>query len=174
VQHLAISKMAEDLYLSLSKGEVILSTRDSSGRPTGMTVAWGFFGCLWNEPYFLAAARPYRYTWQGIRDSRRFTVNVLSDAYAEGLRYFGTVSGKSEDKFAKGYFHINEALHDYCAPIKEARLLLDCTVVTANQLQPFFIPEEAIQRFYREDNGYHTIFYGHIDRWHRSEATGEN
>ena len=165
MQHLPISKAVEELYLSLSKGNVILTTRDASGKANGMTVAWGFFGCLWNEPYFLATVRPYRFTWKGIRDSRRFTVNVLSDTYAEALKYFGTVSGRSEDKFAKGLLQLDETLNDYCAPIREAHLILDCAVVTANNLQPFFIPEEAIQKFYQNDNGYHTIFYGRIDRF---------
>ncbi len=164
MQHLPISKAAEELYLSLSKGNVILSTRDASGRANGMTIAWGFFGCLWNEPYFLAAVRPYRFTWKGIRESRRFTVNVLSDAYAEALKYFGTVSGRTEDKFAKGFLHIDETLGDYCAPIQEAHVILDCAVMTANNLQPFFIPEETIRQFYQNDNGFHTICYGHIDR----------
>jgi flavin reductase (DIM6/NTAB) family NADH-FMN oxidoreductase RutF len=164
VQHQQINEAIEDLYVSLSKGNVILTTKEAAGRANGMTVAWGFFGNLWNESFFIATVRPYRYTWKGIRESQRFTVNVLSDEYSEGLKYFGTVSGRTEDKFEKGYLHLDDTLEEYCAPILEAHLILDCTVVTTNNLQPCLISEETIRQFYQSDNGYHTLFYGRIDR----------
>jgi len=164
MNHLPVARITEALFRALVKGQVVLSAREPSGRTNGMTVGWGFVGNMWNEPYFVCAARPERYTWKGIKSGKRFTVNVLDGKYSEGLAYFGSASGYQEDKFAKGFFHLDESLSDFCAPIREAHILLDCEVTTANNIQPFYLPEEEINKFYTSSGGYHTMAYGKIIR----------
>ncbi|MCK5848801.1 MAG: flavin reductase [Caldisericia bacterium] len=145
-------------------GKVILSSKVNNNRFAGMTIAWGFFGNMWNDIYFIAAVRPSRHTFLAIRKSMFFTVNFLDQSYKKELRYFGTVSGYSEDKFAADALHIDSRLLDsFIAPIEEARTLINCEVVTANQINPFtsrMLPE--IEKYYPEHNDHHTMIYGKI------------
>ncbi len=151
----------------LQKGRIIITSVDARGKPNGMTVAWGFFGFMWNEPYFISAVRPQRYTWRLIKETGRFCVNCFSDVYQEALRFFGTESGYNLDKFQTGSLHLDK-VPGFTAPIQEAHTLFECAVVTTTQIQPFELPFDYIEKNYRADNGYHTLFFGRLENaYHR-------
>lgn len=140
---------------------MILTSR-AKDRVNGMTIGWGFFGIMWEEEYFITAVRPQRFTWRLIKESKRFTLNFLSEEHREALNYFGRVSGYQEDKFEKGLLHLDE-LEGFSAPIKEAHTLIECSVTFANNVEPFVLPQEIIDRFYK-DHGFHTLFFGKIEK----------
>lgn len=152
----------EYMMKKLFEGQVVLTATDKSREATGMTIAWGFFGNMWNEPFFIAAVRPYRYTLDAIRDSGGFSVNFFDDGHQEALNYFGSVSGYDEDKFKKGLIHYSKT-KDQFAIINEARIVLNCSIITNNQIEPFNLEKEYVQRHYKQDNGYHVMIYGRID-----------
>ncbi|AJG40240.1 MULTISPECIES: flavin reductase family protein [Thermotoga] len=151
----------ERLLEDLRKGRVILTSR-AKDRVNGMTIGWGFFGIMWEEEYFITAVRPQRFTWRLIKESKRFTLNFLSEEHREALNYFGRVSGYQEDKFEKVLLHLDE-LEGFSAPIKEAHTLIECSVTFANNVEPFVLPQEIIDRFYK-DHGFHTLFFGKIEK----------
>nr|WP_231555929.1 flavin reductase family protein [Thermotoga neapolitana] len=153
--------MYERLLEDLRKGRVILTSR-AKDRVNGMTIGWGFFGIMWEEEYFITAVRPQRFTWRLIKESKRFTLNFLSEEHREALNYFGRVSGYQEDKFEKVLLHLDE-LEGFSAPIKEAHTLIECSVTFANNVEPFVLPQEIIDRFYK-DHGFHTLFFGKIEK----------
>ena len=80
------SNMMKNLVL----GRVLLTSKVTSNRFAGMTIAWGFFGNMWNDIYFIAAVRPSRHTFLAINESKFFTVNFFDQRYKKELRYFGT------------------------------------------------------------------------------------
>lgn len=146
---------------------MILTSR-AKDRVNGMTIGWGFFGIMWEEEYFITAVRPQRFTWRLIKESKRFTLNFLSEEHREALNYFGRVSGYQEDKFEKVLLHLDE-LEGFSAPIKEAHTLIECSVTFANNVEPFVLPQEIIDRFYK-DHGFHTLFLGRSRRCFRDET----
>lgn len=150
------------MFTELDNGNVIIATVDPESGPSGMTIAWGFFGIMWNEYTFIAAIRPSRYTYRGIKSSGRFTVNFLGSEYKEALAYFGSVSGYDENKFEKGYLEIDENNTDFSASFIESNIVLECEVTTANQIEPFVLKDEYTEKNYRKDNGFHTMIYGKI------------
>ncbi|PLV59518.1 hypothetical protein AS005_05940 [Thermotoga sp. KOL6] len=130
-----------------------------------MTIGWGFFGIMWNEEYFISAVRPQRFTWRLVKETKRFTLNFLDNRYQEALDYFGSVSGYHEDKFKKGLLHLDE-IDGFTAPIREAHTVIECSVTFANNVEPFVLPQELIDKFYG-DHGFHTLFFGKVERIHR-------
>ncbi len=156
------SSKIEYMLEKLIKGEVIITSIDKDRGASGMTVAWGFFGNMWNEAFFIAAVRPYRYTLNAIRDSSSFSVNFFDKGFQADLKYFGTVSGYDEDKFKNGSLHFSQTSGKF-ATIDEASIILNCSVVTTNQIEPFNLERDYIKRHYQSDNGYHVMIYGRIE-----------
>jgi flavin reductase (DIM6/NTAB) family NADH-FMN oxidoreductase RutF len=150
------------MYERLVSGKVLLSADDIERGTSGMTIAWGFFGNMWNQPFFIAAVRPQRYTLNALKGSERFSVNFFTDDYKDELVYFGTVSGYDENKFKTEKLHAGDKTGGY-APVEEASVILNCSIVTNNQIEPYNLDHDYVEKFYKGDNGYHVMLYGRID-----------
>ncbi len=79
---------------------LIIGTYDSKERPNLMTVAWGGICCS-TPPCVAVSMRKATYTYDNINQRKAFTVNILSENMVKEADYYGIVSGRSEDKFAK-------------------------------------------------------------------------
>src|SRR6056297_2057695 len=163
----------ETMYRKLVDGLVLLSANENDTGPTGMTIAWGFFGNMWNEPFFIAASRPHRFTLRAIQDSQAFSVNFFDCGYKEALNYFGRVSGYEEKKFEKGYLHCSNPTEEF-APIDEAVIVLNCKLVTNNQIEPFNLMRSYTEKHYKSDNGFHAMLYGRVDEMQLRDNFGLN
>ncbi len=152
------------LMKKLMAGQVILSSKILD-RFAGMTIAWGFFGNMWNQLYFTAAVRPSRHTFSIIRLSKSFTVNFFNPGFDKELRYFGSTSGYNENKFCTNALHIDTAfLEHFSAPIIEAHYLIECKVKNVHPIDAFQVGEQIdIMKFYPENDDYHIMLYGRID-----------
>ena len=106
----------------------IIGTYDEAGKPNGATVAWGGI-CSSKPPAVAISLRPARHTHAAIMARGAFTVNIPSEDHAKEADYFGLVSGKKEDKFAKsGLTPVRSELVD--APlIDEFPLALECKLL---------------------------------------------
>ena len=65
---------AGQICKALPKG-VLLTTRAEDQLNT-MTIGWGKIGIEWGKPVFIAYVRESRYTFQLLKKSGEFTVNV--------------------------------------------------------------------------------------------------
>ncbi|MDP2912249.1 MAG: flavin reductase family protein [Candidatus Omnitrophota bacterium] len=106
----------------------IIGTYDKSGKPNGATVAWGGIVCS-KPPCVAISLRKATYSYGNIMDKKAYTVNVPSEKHVKEADYFGIVSGRNEDKFAKTKLTpVKSDLVD--APyIKEFPLVLECKVI---------------------------------------------
>ncbi len=66
-----------------------------------MTVAWGGFGVLWNKSVFFVPIRPERYTYNFTEKHDTISLSFFNPTYKSMLEYFGTVSGRDENKIEK-------------------------------------------------------------------------
>ncbi len=64
-----------------------------------ITIAWAGNVCS-DPPMLSISVRPERYSFEIIRTTREFVVNVPSLKQARAVDWCGVVSGRSEDKFA--------------------------------------------------------------------------
>lgn len=106
---------------------------DQEGQPNVMTVAWGGICCS-SPPCVTISLRKATYTYGNILQKMAFTLSVPSRSYAKQADYFGMVSGRKVDKFAKtGLTPVRSALVE--APyVKEFPMVLECRVVHHHEI----------------------------------------
>jgi len=111
----------------------IIGSYDKSGKANAAAVAWGGVCCS-RPPCVGISLRKATYSYGNIMDKKAFTVNVPSEKYVKEADYFGLVSGKNEDKFARTKLTpVKSELVD--APyIKEFPLILECRVINTVEI----------------------------------------
>jgi len=111
----------------------IIGTYDKNGKPNAAAVAWGGVTCS-KPPCVGISLRKATYSYWNIMDKKAFTVNIPSEKHVKVADYFGIVSGKNEDKFAKtGMTPVKSELVD--APyIEEFSLILECRVINTIEI----------------------------------------
>ncbi len=106
----------------------VVGTYDKEGKPNVMTIAWGGICCS-QPPCVAVSLRKATYSYGNITDRKAFTLSIPSEAHAREADYFGSVSGRNEDKFAAtGLTPVRSEIVD--APyVKEFPLVLECKVI---------------------------------------------
>lgn len=78
---------------------VLVSCTDGKGNDNVLTIAWT--GTICSDPAMLyISVRPSRHSYQMIKDTGEFVVNLTSHNLLQATDYCGVKSGKDEDKFA--------------------------------------------------------------------------
>jgi flavin reductase (DIM6/NTAB) family NADH-FMN oxidoreductase RutF len=122
---------------------VVIGTYDRTGRPNAMTAAWAGICCSSPPCVAVSLQRP-RYTYGNIVEKEAFTVNIPSERHLREVDFFGIVSGKDTDKFAK-----------------TGLTPLGSTVVNAPYVEEFPVVLEC-RLLHSFDLGLHTQFVGEI------------
>ena len=112
---------------------LVVCTYDNEGKPNAMTAAWGGICCS-SPPCVAISLRKATYTYGSLMAKKAFTINIPSENYVREADYFGMVSGKKEDKFAKtGLTPVNSEFVD--APyIKEFPINLECKIIHITEI----------------------------------------
>ena len=96
-------------------------------KPNLITIAW--IGNVCSEPPMLSiSVRPERYSYEIIRTTGEFVVNVPSLQQARATDWCGMVSGRSVDKFAHTGLTPAKALKVLCPIVLECPLNIECRV----------------------------------------------
>lgn len=77
---------------------VLVSVADKNGKENLITVAWVGTVCT-NPPMVSISVRPERYSYQMLRESGEFVINLTTEALAFATDYCGVRSGRDVDKF---------------------------------------------------------------------------
>ena len=106
--------------------------------------------------------RPQRYTKEFIDAGDHFSLSVLGEDYRKTLNYFGTVSGRDEDKIAKSGLHV---AHENGTPyFEEANTVLVCRKLYAQPYDPAcFIDKSCDEKWY-PNKDYHTMYIAEIEK----------
>ncbi|NLF84087.1 MAG: flavin reductase family protein [Candidatus Gastranaerophilales bacterium] len=106
----------------------IVCTYNKDNKPNAMVAAWGGICCS-NPPCITVSLRKATYSYGNLMERKAYTVCIPSEKYIKEADYFGVVSGRDEDKFAKtGLTPVKSDLVD--APyIKEFPLIIECKVI---------------------------------------------
>ncbi|MDR0499878.1 MAG: flavin reductase family protein [Coriobacteriales bacterium] len=122
---------------------MVVCTYDANGRANAITLAWG--GIAASEPPAVSiAVRPSRHSYEALRRTKAFTVNLPSVKHVTQTDFFGIASGRDIDKFAvTGLTPVKGEFVD--APyIEEFPYNIECQVVHEVEL------------------GTHTLFVGEV------------
>ena len=129
-----------------------------------MTVAWGFFGVMWNKPVAAVVVRPTRHTFEFIEKYDTFTLTAFdmsNEKNRDALKLLGTKSGRDSDKIAETSLTIVKSDIIEAPTFKEAELSIECKKIYKDDFKPenFLIPE--IEKSYPMKD-YHIIYFGEI------------
>ena len=83
----------------LSPVPVVLLSCGTQERPNAITIAWAGTVCS-HPPMVSVSIRPSRYSYELIRNSGEFVVNLPDVRFAKAVDYCGVRSGRDEDKLA--------------------------------------------------------------------------
>lgn len=77
---------------------VMVSCADENGKPNIITLAW--VGTVCSDPPMVGISiRPSRYSYEIIRQTGEFVLNIPNRSLLEAMDYCGVVSGREIDKF---------------------------------------------------------------------------
>jgi flavin reductase (DIM6/NTAB) family NADH-FMN oxidoreductase RutF len=114
-------------HLIHPKPAVIVISVDKSGMANGMTAAWTT-PLSSSPPLIGVSISPRRYTYELVKSSGEFTINVLDRRYARQVHFVGTVSGRGRDKLAEAGFTLRKSKKVKPPHIGEALAVLECAV----------------------------------------------
>lgn len=125
-----------------------------------MTIGWGSLGILWSKPCCTVYIHEVRYSRHMFDSADKFAVCFLNpDEYKEEMKYFGTASGKDEDKATKTKLTV--LYKDGIPYFEESDLVIFCTKMSQSKFDPTEKFPERIQKWYDKD-GVHSLYYGEI------------
>ncbi len=138
-----------------------LVAAEKDGKVNALTASWGGVGVLWNKNVVFLFIRNSRYTKEFIDSAETFSLTFFNhEKYAETYKYFGSVSGRTEDKIAKQGLTV--AKTEGTPYFSQGKLAVICRKLSA---MPFdkstFIDSGLAPAFYADDD-MHTMYIGEI------------
>ena len=158
----SLDSFNKNVFNELNKTWAIITAGDKFVGYNGMTVSWGGFGIMWNKPVAYIFVRKSRYTHDFLDKSSSITMSFLSDEYKTAKSIFGSVSGRTEDKFAKANLTpVFEPDFNGYYP-KEAEYVFKMKVLYNTDLDN--LPSNIKDSFYK-DNDLHTMYICEIKEY---------
>lgn len=112
---------------------VMVSVSDGKGNDNIITVAWTGTVCT-NPPMVSISVRPSRYSYQMIKDTGEFVINLTTEELAYATDYCGVRSGRDVDKFAEMNLTKEKAEYVKVPLIKESPVSIECRVKEVKEL----------------------------------------
>ena len=106
---------------------VMVSVQRPGARPNIITVAWA--GTVCSSPAMLSiSVRPERYSYDIIKETGEFVVNLVTKDLTYAADYCGVKSGRDTDKFKRMHLTPSESQHIQTPGIAESPVNLECKV----------------------------------------------
>lgn len=106
---------------------VMVSVGDIDGESNILTVAWTGTVCT-NPAMVYISVRPERYSYDLIKNSKEFVINLTTKDLARATDYCGVVSGRDVDKWEKTKLTKGKANQVKCPIIVESPVNIECQV----------------------------------------------
>ena len=116
---------------------VMVSCQKEGEKPNIITVAWA--GTVCTSPAMVSiSVRPERYSYDIIKESREFVINLVTKELVYATDYCGVRSGRDVDKFKEMNLTPYESVYVNAPSIKESPVNIECRVV---DILEYGIPE---------------------------------
>lgn len=112
---------------------VMVSVSDGNGKNNIITVAWAGTICT-NPPMLSISVRPERYSYEMIKSTKEFVVNLTTKDLVRACDYCGVTSGRDVDKFEKMKLTPIKLLNVSVPGIKESPVNIECRVKKIEEL----------------------------------------
>jgi len=108
--------------------KVLVSCRGLNGENNVLAV--GYCGnCSYTPPMVMVGIVPTRYSYQMIKESGCFVVNLVDKNYQETFNYLGSHSKRDEDKLAIMKVKLRESIKISAPLLVDCPINIECTVV---------------------------------------------
>lgn len=112
---------------------VMVSCKRPNEKANIITVAWTGTVCT-NPPMVYISVRPERYSYDIIKETKEFVINLTTEELSFATDYCGVRSGRDVDKFKEMKLH-EEPSEVISAPgIQESPVNIECRVVEMKEL----------------------------------------
>lgn len=111
---------------------VLVTCRSKSGEDNVFTVAWTGTVCT-NPPVAYISVRPSRYSYNMIKETGEFVINLTTEEMAKATDYCGVTSGRDVDKFQRCGLHKEEADEVNVPMLVESPVNIECRVREAHE-----------------------------------------
>jgi flavin reductase (DIM6/NTAB) family NADH-FMN oxidoreductase RutF len=113
---------------------VLITSKNNEGKTNVFTVGWT--GTINTKPPMLyISIRPERLSYEYIKESMEFVVNLPSSHMVKKVDYCGVRSGKKNDKIAEMGFTLKESLNISTPYIEECPINIECKVTNIVPLE---------------------------------------
>lgn len=112
---------------------VMVSCKREDERPNIITVAWAGTTNT-NPPMVSISVRPERYSYEIIKETGEFVINLVTKELVYATDYSGVRSGRDVDKFAEMKLHEAESKEVKAPGIMESPVNIECRVVSEQPL----------------------------------------
>jgi len=106
---------------------VLITSKYLDSKTNVFTVAWCGNVCT-NPPMVSISVRKSRYSYELIKNSKEFVINLVNENIVKECDYCGVVSGRDVDKFKKCNFHENILPNVSVPGILESPVNISCKV----------------------------------------------
>lgn len=131
---------------------VMVSVGNKQGETNIITVAWAGTICT-NPAMVYISVRPERYSYQMIKESGEFVINLTTEKLVKATDYCGVKSGRDVDKWKEMNLHqVKAETLEYSPLILESPVNIECKVVEIKEL------------------GSHHMFLANVTAVHADEA----
>ena len=112
---------------------VMVSVTDGQGNDNIITVAWTGTICT-NPPMDYISVRPSRYSYEMLKKTGEFVINLTTEELAFATDYCGVRSGRDVDKFKEAHLTKEPAQFVKAPMIKESPVSIECRVTEVKEL----------------------------------------
>lgn len=137
---------------------VMVSCGREGEKPNIITVAWA--GTICSDPAMVSiSVRTNRYSYDIIRETGEFVINLTTKKLVKATDYCGVRSGRDVDKFAEMHLTPGKAEHlKYAPTVEESPVNIECRVTEVKELgtHHMFLAEVlgvTVDEAYMNENG---------------------
>ncbi len=131
--------------------KVFVSCRDKNGEDNALVVAY-CCNCSYDPPMVMVGIVPSRYSYQMVKESGCFVVNLVDASYKETFDYLGSHSKRNENKLERMNVQLEDGVAVNAPILKDCPVNIECSVI------------DSIL------TGSHEMFIGKIEYVHADEA----
>ena len=150
-----------DIFENLNSGAFL--TVKNGDEVNTMTIGWGFEGVIWQKKVFVILVRESRYTYELLTKAKYFTVSFpKKGTFKEALNYFGTKSGRDENKYDSNLITLTEASNVDGYFVDGCVQNYECEIIYQQKLQNDSFLNKMIPQKVYADGDIHILFIGEI------------
>lgn len=112
---------------------VLITSKNKAGKVNVFTVGWIGTACT-RPPMISVAIRPERLSYEYIKESESFVVNLPTASLTKIVDYCGVVSGKKEDKIQKLGLTLEDSQKIDTPSLSECPVNIECIVKSITPL----------------------------------------